>query len=157
MKKLLAILFVTMLAGGAAVLACGDKAAVTDCPMTAKSIDRTVEAMDNGVRITLASNDAEMVKKIQAKGGECGECSKSGDCALMRDAVTRTVEKTDTGIMILATSSDAETVKTLKAHAASEGGCKFKKGKKGAAEKTSNEDGGCDKNKKKADTVAASR
>lgn len=157
MKKVLAILFVTMLAGGAAVLACGDKEAVTACAKSAESIDRKVETMDNGVRIILASNDAEMVKQIQAKGGECGECSKSGDCALKSDTVARKIEKTDTGIVITATSSDADTVKMLKTHAASDGGCKFKKGKKGVAEKTSNEEGGCNKKGKKADTVAASR
>jgi TusA-related sulfurtransferase len=153
MKKLLAILTVTILTAGVAALACGEKAAVAGCPKSAESVERVVTMLDDGIRIMLASNDSAMVEQIQATNGRC-KSACHGECPMSGEAVNRVVEKTDRGVVITATSTDSSTVKALQEYAGGGGeGCSKKK----AAQQASN-DGGCSKNKADAAArVAANR
>ena len=153
MKKLLAIITVTLLAAGAAALACGEKASVTGCLKSAESIERTVKNLDDGVKIMLASNVPAMVEQLHATGGRCkSDCEKQ--CPMAGESVNRVVDKTDNGVVITATSADADVVKALQKHAGSaKGGCSKSKG----ATQASNDGGSpCMKNKGE-ERVAANR
>jgi len=93
------------------------------CPCTWEGVTTTAENLDNGVRMTLAAEDADTVTRMQeymaskAEGGCCGhghgkghaEGHGSGDAehpwaVLHADAVTRTVENLDNGVKVLFSS-----------------------------------------------------
>ncbi|HPC82641.1 MAG TPA: hypothetical protein P5234_05450 [Thermoanaerobaculaceae bacterium] len=84
--------------------------------LRAKGMQRTVENLDNGVRITLHCENAELRAEAQARAAKgCGSA-----CPMSAKGVVRTVENTEDGAVITATSSDPEQVKALQKHAARE-------------------------------------
>ena len=126
MKRILTILGVVALAAIPVLAGGGDH---SGCCMKQAGVERTVTNIDNGVRITLAASDPQVVSTLQGKVEGCGK-DGCGDCPMHAEGVTRTVEKTDNGVVITATASDASVVAKLQQHATAmgAGGC----GKKAA-------------------------
>lgn len=113
-------------------------------PFHAEGIDSAVENLDNGVKMTFTSEDAELVAHIQehmAKKAESGE-GCGGDCPCGWEGVTRTTEILDDGMSVTLSTEDAETVtkiqEAIAAKAADEGaggGCGHGKGGADASER----------------------
>ncbi len=114
------------------------------CCMKAAGTERTVEKLDNGVRITVTAKDATTIAAVQERTANCqkGSCK---DCPLHAEGVTRSVEKTATGVVITATTSDPELVKQLQAHSAgmTAAGCEHKAGMAGCCTKGKAAKSGC--------------
>jgi hypothetical protein len=100
-------------------------------PFHAEGIDSGIENLDNGVKMSFTSEDAETVAHIQehmAKKAESGE-GCGGDCPCGWDGVTKSVENLANGLAVTLTHEDAETVTKMqeaiaaKAAEESEGGC----------------------------------
>jgi hypothetical protein len=106
-------------------------------PFHAEGIDAAVENLDNGVKMSFTSEDAETVAHIQehmAKKAESGE-GCGGDCPCGWEGVTKSVENLDNGLSVTLTTEDAESVPKLQeaiaAKAADEGesgGCSHGEG-----------------------------
>ena len=80
-----------------------------DCPCKWEGVTRAAENLDNGVKLTLEAEDADLVAKLQAhmakkaEGGGCGHGKGADDkpwAVLHSDAVTRTAENLDNGVKI---------------------------------------------------------
>jgi hypothetical protein len=118
-------LVVGFVAAGDAVakgMSCGKGKA--ECCAKDANVERTVENITGGVRITMSAKDAKDIAKIQESAEKCSK--KESDCCPMHGKnVTRNVEKTATGVVITATASEPELVKNLQAHAEKmkAGGC----------------------------------
>ena len=84
------------------------------CAKTA-GVERTVESIDNGVRITVTGSDATAIAAVQERTATCkaGGCKS---CPMDAEGVTRSVEKTATGVVITATASDPELIQQLQSH-----------------------------------------
>lgn len=150
MRKFAAIVAVLALVVSAPALACGNKAAAAagqQCPLGMKGVEKTATNLDNGVKLTVSSKDAEQVKTLQAamaaedKDGGC-------QCAMHAKGVQRAIQNTANGVVVTLTSSDREQVKTLQAFAADacKGDCPMKGHGAQAAEK-----GECPHAKQQAD------
>ncbi len=106
-------------------------------PFHTEGIDAAVENLDNGVKMSFTSEDAETVAHIQehmAKKAESGRSDASegcgGDCPCGWEGVTKSVENLDNGLSVTLTTEDAETVPKLQeaiaakaAEEGEEGGC----------------------------------
>ncbi len=115
MKKLL--LFAAAIAVAATAFAGGKPCA--GCPCGMEGVTRSVENLDDGVRVTLVAKDpetAETVRKMMDSRhpGKCG-CAKCA-CPMMSAGVDRKVEGTADGVVMTVTSQDPETVKKIQEH-----------------------------------------
>ena len=79
------------------------------------SIERSVENIDNGVIITMTSDDADAVEMLQSREAKGPQ----------NDDVTRTQENIDNGVRITITSDDEDTVAKIQEHAAEGKGPEF--------------------------------
>lgn len=139
-------------------------------PFHAEGVEATVENTDNGVVMTLLTEDAEQAAQLQehaAKKADGDAHEGHGDCACKWEGVTRTVENVEGGIKITLTTEDAELVtkvqESMAKKAAGEGCC----GGKGhgdcphakepghGCEKAEGEECGCDKHEAPAEPEAA--
>lgn len=81
--------------------------------LRAKGMKRTVENIDNGVKIIMHCESAELKAEAQAKAAKgCGSA-----CPMSAKGVVRAVENTEDGAIVTATSTDPEQVKALQKHA----------------------------------------
>jgi len=88
-------------------------------PFQSEGVDAKVENLDNGVKMTFTSEDAELVGHIQEhmnkeEGAEGCKC----DCPCKWEGVTRTAENLANGITVTLTSEDAELVTKVQEHVA---------------------------------------
>lgn len=84
--------------------------------LRAKGMKRTVENIDNGVKITMHCESAELKAEAQAKAAKgCGSA-----CPMSAKGVVRTVQNTEDGAIVTATSTDPEQVKALQKYAVKE-------------------------------------
>ncbi|MCJ7441883.1 MAG: hypothetical protein MUO25_09935 [Thermoanaerobaculaceae bacterium] len=90
------------------------------CCLKSAGAQRTVNNLDNGVKITITGGDPKLAAMIQEETATCPKPGCSKDCPMQAKGVTRTVEKTDTGVVITATASDPEMVKKLQEHSATQ-------------------------------------
>jgi len=79
---------------------------------------KTVTNIDNGVKITLASDDPKVVTLVQEETATHPKPGCDADCPMHAEGVTRTIEKTATGVVITVTAADAALAKKLQEHAA---------------------------------------
>lgn len=96
------------------------------CCMMVKGADVKVANIDNGVTVTVTSDQPETVKAIQEKAVECEKsCQKHGEkaghgkekCCSMEDVACK-VAKIDNGVTITVTSDKADQVKAIQECAA---------------------------------------
>lgn len=80
-------------------------------PMMNPEVNRSVENIDNGVVITLTTDDAEVLEKLQTVPAEMPD-RFPGD----EDDITRSIEKIENGIVLTITSEDPETVEKIQEH-----------------------------------------
>lgn len=78
-------------------------------PQFMENVDRSLEEIDNGVVITLTTDDADTLEKLQQMEENLDE-SKRPD---FMQEVERSVEILDNGVQITLTSEDAEIVEKL--------------------------------------------
>ena len=114
MKKILVLCGVVALVALSATA--GDGKAM-GCCATQDAVTRSVANIDNGVKMTMTSNDAKVVAMMQDKAPTCTQGACEG-CPMHAEGVTRTVENTADGIVVTATAADAALVAKLQAHAA---------------------------------------
>ena len=103
------------------------------CARTA-GVERTVESIDNGVRITVAGGDATAIAAVQERTATCKAGGCKG-CPMGAEGVARSVEKTATGVVITATASDPELVQRLQSHGVTRAGHGHKAGMTGCGAK----------------------
>jgi hypothetical protein len=83
------------------------------CCAQAAGVERSVEKLADGVRITMTAKDAKTVAMVQ----ECADKGcKDASCPMSAKGVTRKVEKTATGVVITATATDPALVTSLQNH-----------------------------------------
>ncbi|MFT7183758.1 MAG: TusA-related sulfurtransferase [Oceanicoccus sp.] len=83
-----------------------------DKPEIIENIDREIENLDDGVQITITSEDSEAVEKIQERHTN-GDENKGPQ----NDDVEFDVELIDDGVLVTITSDDDETVERIQEHA----------------------------------------
>jgi len=115
MKKLL--LFVALMLTLATASFAGDTPCGA-CPCKMEGVTKSVENLDNGVKVTLSATDPKIVAMIQEKVGKC-EAGES-DCPMMTKEMDRKVEKTADGMVMTITSADKDMVQKLQTHMAAE-------------------------------------
>jgi len=71
-------------------------------------VTKTVESLENGVKITLTSDDVTVVEKLQSQAEEFAKFDPPAEIN-----VSRTVENIDNGVVVTITSDDANVVKML--------------------------------------------
>ncbi|MBI1318762.1 MAG: hypothetical protein GC168_07410 [Candidatus Hydrogenedens sp.] len=92
-------------------------------------ISRTVENLDNGVRTTTTTSDADLLPVLQRHPREMGTLYQRGgmvrgwdpvfrELAAHSDKVDMAVEDIENGVVVTSTSEDPEVVKLIQAHAA---------------------------------------
>ena len=114
MKKLLFVAL--MLAVATASFAGGGHCGA--CPCKMDGVTKSVENLDNGVKVTLSAQDPKIVAMIQEKMGKCEK--GEDDCPLMAKEMDRRAEKTADGMVMTITSADSDVVKKLQTHMAAE-------------------------------------
>jgi len=122
--SILAFVALPLLAAAAATgdaACCASACSDTGCCAKGAGVERSVEKLDNGVRITIAASDPESIATIQQRAEACkpGSCPR---CPMCAEGVTRTVENTATGVVVTAIATDPGLIERLQAHSMSRHG-----------------------------------
>ena len=96
-------------------------AAAASCCAVRADVKRTVVNLDNGVKITLASDDPKVAEQIQQETATQHKPGGHADCPMHAEGVARTIDRTTTGVVITATTKDPATAKKLQEHVAGMG------------------------------------
>ncbi len=120
MKRILLIAALALLVAGVPALAggnCADKAAKASKGEMASKVESKIENLENGVKVTLISNDAEVVKAVQkeARTFLAGQCASQ--CPMKSEGAAHQVADLDNGVVITATAGCPDKVKQIQEYA----------------------------------------